>query len=99
MRTFGKSILAIYVARRPRAFARNLVAAYNLNDVHGIYPIERLSEAALCRSTEALRDRVVLADGRTHAGGLTKLEPSEMARIMVPPPAWLEADEPWSRPA
>ncbi len=92
-------ILATYMARRPPAFVRNLAAAHNLNNVHGIYPIEPLSEAALCRLTEALRDRAVLADGRTYAGGLTKFEPSEMARIMVPPPSWLEADEPWPRSA
>ncbi len=92
-------ILATYMARRPSAFVRNLAAVHNLNNVHGIYPIEPLSEAALCRLTEALRDRAVLADGRTYAGGLTKFEPSEMARIMVPPPSWLEADEPWPRSA
>lgn len=92
-------ILATYMARRPPAFVRNLAAVHNLNNVHGIYPIEPLSEAALCRLTEALRDRAVLADGRTYAGGLTKFEPSEMARIMVPPPSWLEADEPWPRSA
>lgn len=88
-------LLATYMARRPPAFVRNLAAAHNLNNVHGIYPIEPLSEAALCRLTEALRDRAVLTGGRTYAGGLTKFEPSEMARIMVPPPSWLEADEPW----
>lgn len=92
-------LLATYMARRPPAFVRNLAAAHNLNNVHGIYPIEPLSEAALCRLTEVLRDRAVLADGRTYAGGLTKFEPSEMARIMVPPPSWLEAGEPWPRSA
>lgn len=92
-------LLATYMARRPPAFVRNLAAVHNLNNVHGIYPIEPLSEAALCRLTEALRDRAALTDGRTYAGGLTKFEPSEMARIMVPPPSWLEADEPWPRSA
>ncbi len=88
-------ILATYMARRPPAFVRNLVKAHNLNNVHGIYPAASLSETALCNLTKALRDHATLSGGRTYAGGLTKFEPSEMERIMVPPPAWLESDEPW----
>ena len=88
-------ILATYMARRPPAFVRNLAGAKNLNTVHGIYPFESLSESALCRLTKLLRDGASLTGGRTYAGGLTKFEPSEMAQIMVPPPSWLESDEPW----
>ena len=88
-------ILATYMARRPPAFVRNLVKAHNLNNVHGIYPVVSLSETALCNLTKALCGRATLSGGRTYAGGLTKFEPSEMERIMVPPPAWLESDEPW----
>ena len=88
-------ILATYMARRPPTFVRNVVAARNLNTVHGIYPIEPLSGEALCRLTKSLRERASLAGGRTYAGGLTKFEPSEMAQIMVPPPGWLESGEPW----
>ena len=88
-------ILATYMARRPPTFVRNVVAARNLNTVHGIYPIEPLSGEALCRLTKSLRERASLAGGRTYAGGLTKFEPSEMAQIMVPPPSWLESGEPW----
>ena len=88
-------ILATYMARRPPTFVRNVVAARNLNTVHGIYPIEPLSDEALCRLTKSLRERASLAGGRTYAGGLTKFEPSEMAQIMVPPPGWLESGEPW----
>ena len=88
-------VLATYMARRPPAFVRNLAAAKNLNTVHGIYPREPLSDLALCRLTKVLRDRASLTGGRTYAGGLTKFEPSEMAQIMVPPPNWLESDEPW----
>lgn len=88
-------ILATYMARRPPAFVRNLAAVANLNTVHGIYPLQPLSDFGLCRLTNALRDGTSLTGGRTYAGGLTKFEPSEMARIMVPPPNWLESDEPW----
>ncbi len=88
-------ILATYMARRPPAFVRNLAAVANLNTVHGVYPVQPLSDLALCRLTKALRDGASLTGGRTYAGGLTKFEPSEMARIMVPPPNWLELNEPW----
>lgn len=88
-------VLATYMARRPPAFVLNLASARNLNTVHGIYPAERLSAAALSNLSRALRDRSTLAGGRTYAGGLTKFEPSEMERIMVPPPTWLESGEPW----
>lgn len=88
-------ILATYMARRPPTFVRNLAAARNLNTVHGIYPIEPLSNDALCRLTKSLRECATLAGGRMYAGGLTKFEPSEMAQIRVPPPNWLESDEPW----
>ena len=92
-------ILATYMARRPPAFVRNLAEAHNLNNVHGIYPSVSLSELALCNLAKALRDQAELSGGRTYACGLTKFEPSEMEQIMVPPPSWLEADEPWSRSA
>ena len=88
-------ILATYMARRPPTFVRNLAAAGNLNTVHGIYPVEPMSEAALSALTMVLRERATLTGGRTYAGGLTKFEPSEMEQIKVPPPSWLEMGEPW----
>lgn len=86
-------ILATYMARRPPTFVRNLVGARNLNNVHGLYPVEPLSDAALCRLAGVLRNRASLTGGRTYAGGLAKFEPKEMEQIMVPPPSWLESDE------
>ena len=88
-------ILATYMARRPPTFVRNLAAARNLNTVHGIYPVEPLTDLALCRLTRALREVSSLRGGRTYAGGLTKFEPSEMEQIKVPPPSWLASTEPW----
>ncbi len=87
-------ILATYMARRPPTFVRNLAEARNLNAVHGIYPVEPMSSAALCRLASALRERASLTGGRTYAGGLAKFEPREMEQIMVPPLSWLESDEP-----
>ena len=79
-------LLATYMARRPPAFVRNRVAARNLNIAHGIYPRQPLSEAAL----EALRIALTQAGsqhvGRIYAGGLTKFEPREMQRLLVPRP-------------
>ena len=87
-------ILATYMARRPPTFVRNLAEACNLNAVHGLHPVEPMSPAALCRLASVLRARASLTGGRTYAGGLAKFEPKEMEQIMVPPPAWLESDEP-----
>ncbi|MCY3948888.1 MAG: N-6 DNA methylase [Acidimicrobiaceae bacterium] len=87
-------ILATYMARRPPAFVRNVVGARNLNNVHGLYPVELLPDAALCRLVSALRDQASMRGGRAYAGGLVKFEPREMERIMVPPPSWLDSDEP-----
>ena len=85
-------ILATYMARRPPTFVRNIVGARNLNNVHGLYPVEPLSDAALCRLTSVLRARASVTGGRTYAGGLTKFEPKEMEQIMIPPARWLESD-------
>ena len=82
-------ILATYMARRPPTFVRNLSSAHNVNVVHGIYPREAMSAAALDALAAALRIAAPAAEGRTYAGGLVKFEPSEMARILVPGPAVL----------
>jgi len=87
-------ILATYMARRPPAFVRNVVGARNLNNVHGLYPVEPLSDVALCRLVSALRAQASMRGGRAYAGGLVKFEPREMEQIMVPPPSWLDSDEP-----
>lgn len=77
-------ILATYMARRPPAFVRNLVAARHINIAHGLYPREPLPRRALDRLAAALRSSISVAQGRTYAGGLTKFEPREMERLPVP---------------
>lgn len=79
-------ILATYMARRPPAFVRNRVRARYLNIAHGLYPREPLSEECLDALASYLSSSVRLGEGRTYAGGLTKFEPKEMERIMVPAP-------------
>ena len=84
-------ILATYMARRPPAFVRNLAGARHVNIAHGLYPREPLPPAALDGLAAYLRRSVTPGQGRTYAGGLTKFEPGEMERLLVPVPALLPA--------
>jgi methylase of polypeptide subunit release factors len=77
-------ILATYMARRPPAFVRNTASARHLNIAHGLYPRTALSETVLTNLIEYLCKAVTLSEGRTYAGGLTKFEPREMERILIP---------------
>jgi hypothetical protein len=79
-------ILATYMARRPPAFVRNLAGARHINIAHGLYPRERFSKAVLDGVAEYLSRATTKADGRTYAGGLTKFEPKEMERLLIPRP-------------
>lgn len=82
-------ILATYMARRPPAFVRNLAGARHINIAHGLYPREPMPESAICRLARFLSSETSLSEGRTYAGGLTKFEPREMERLMVPSPELL----------
>ena len=77
-------ILATYMARRPPAFVRNLAGARHINIAHGLYPREPMTSAALDALAQYLAGATSVADGRTYAGGLTKFEPKEMERLLVP---------------
>lgn len=77
-------ILASYMARRPPAFVRNLADARHINIAHGIYPRELLSDVTLNKLAAYLGCSVGIESGRTYAGGLTKFEPKEMERLLVP---------------
>ncbi|HUH06026.1 MAG TPA: N-6 DNA methylase [Kofleriaceae bacterium] len=79
-------ILATYMARRPPAFVRNLAGARHINIAHGLYPRDPLSGACLDALAAHLSRSVSTDDGRTYAGGLTKFEPKEMERLLVPRP-------------
>ncbi len=83
-------ILATYMARRPPAFVRNLAGARHINIAHGLYPREPMSAARLDALARYLSSSVSTDDGRTYAGGLTKFEPREMERLLVPTPAALD---------
>lgn len=77
-------ILATYMARRPPAFVRNVVGARHINIAHGLYPREPMSDLLLESLANSLRTGVSLNEGRTYAGGLTKFEPREMERLLIP---------------
>jgi len=77
-------ILATYMARRPPAFVRNAAGVRHINIAHGLYPVEPMTEAQLDALVRYLAGSVDLADGRTYSGGLTKFEPREMERLLVP---------------
>ncbi|MBK9945402.1 MAG: N-6 DNA methylase [Kouleothrix sp.] len=79
-------ILATYMARRPPVFVRNRADARHINIAHGLYPRETLSETVLHNLAIFLSSSVSTNNGRTYAGGLTKFEPREMERLMVPLP-------------
>jgi adenine-specific DNA-methyltransferase len=82
-------ILATYMARRPPAFVRNRVEARHINIAHGLYPREAFPERVVAGLCAYLNSSILQADGRTYAGGLTKFEPREMERLLVPSPALL----------
>jgi hypothetical protein len=77
-------ILASYMARRPPAFVHNRAGARHINIAHGLYPREPFEDVILRNLVEYLSTATSTRDGRTYAGGLTKFEPGEMERILVP---------------
>lgn len=83
-------ILATYMARKPPMFVRNIAEARHINIAHGLYPRDVLSEKTLSTLAGFLSRSVSVTQGRTYAGGLTKFEPREMERLMVPMPEMLE---------
>ena len=72
------------MARRPPAFVRNPAEARHINIAHGLYPRVDLSPVALDALAQHLRTMVGIGSGRTYSGGLTKFEPKEMERLLVP---------------
>lgn len=82
-------ILTTYMARRPPAFVRNLADARHINIAHGIYPRDAMNDTMLSALVQYLSKTVTQAEGRTYSGGLTKFEPKEVERLLVPEPSML----------
>jgi hypothetical protein len=72
------------MARRPPAFVRNLCEARHINVAHGLYPREPLADEVLDALASWLTANVGIEGGRTYAGGLTKYEPRELERVLIP---------------
>jgi adenine-specific DNA-methyltransferase len=84
-------IIATYMARRPPAFVVNKAEARHINIAHGLYPRVPLTLGQKASLVNFLQGNVSQASGRTYAGGLTKFEPREMERLVVPRPEMLGA--------
>jgi hypothetical protein len=84
-------IISTYMARRAPAFALNKADARHINIAHGLYPRDSMSRLAKETLVKYLQSNVSQHSGRTYAGGLTKFEPREMERLIVPGPAMLSA--------
>lgn len=84
-------IISTYMARRPPGFAINQADARHINIAHGLYPRDTMSEALKKTLVDYLQSNISQRSGRTYAGGLTKFEPREMERLIVPGPALLAA--------
>jgi adenine-specific DNA-methyltransferase len=77
-------ILCTYMARRAPTFVRNIAGARHINIAHGLYPRTPMTAAELDAYAAFLRENVCKSQGRTYAGGLTKFEPKEIERLLVP---------------
>lgn len=84
-------IISTYMARRPPAFVINKADARHINVAHGLYPREKLPENVKRALVDYLQKNISQRSGRTYAGGLTKFEPREMERLIVPGPSLLAA--------
>ena len=60
-----------------------------INIAHGLYPRDPMTERARTTLVQFLQANISQRSGRTYAGGLTKFEPREMERLIVPSPAML----------
>lgn len=78
-------ILCTYMARRPPQFTLNAVKARHINVAHGLYPLQPIDQRTLEKLVAWLNSNTHVASGRTYAGGLTKFEPKEVARLRMPP--------------
>lgn len=77
-------IVMTYMGRRAPVFAINKAQAQLINVAHGLYPRRDFTEDQFVRLVAWLNENVSREGGRVYAGGLTKFEPSEAMRILIP---------------
>ncbi len=73
-----------YMGRRPPVFRPNPQRLSYLNIAHGLYPREPITAGRLRRVLDHMNRSTDLYSGRVYGGGLTKFEPSDVARLRVP---------------
>lgn len=84
MKDIAPQIVVTYMGRRPPVFAINTAGARIINVAHGLYPRVKLPDTSVERLVMWLNSNVSQDSGRVYAGGLTKFEPSEVARLKIP---------------
>ena len=77
-----------YMGRRPPVFQPNPYRVSYLNIAHGLYPRIPISTTDLQRVLNHLNTSTGLYSGRVYGGGLAKFEPSDVARLRLPPSIW-----------
>lgn len=77
-----------YMGRRPPVFQPNPHRVSYLNIAHGLYPRIPISPTDLQRVLNHLNTSTGLYSGRVYGGGLAKFEPSDVARLRLPPLIW-----------
>ena len=74
-----------YMGRRPPVFRANPHGVSFLNIAHGLYPRGPMAPDRLRAILTHLNEHTVLGQGRIYGGGLAKFEPSDVARLRLPP--------------
>lgn len=74
-----------YMGRRPPVFRTNPHGATYLNIAHGLYARQAMPAAQLQRVLGHLNSHTRMGAGRMYGGGMAKFEPSDIARLRLPP--------------
>ena len=81
-----------YMGRRAPVFRANPHAVSFLNIAHGLYPRQPLSGQQLRPILDFLNVHTDMRAGRMYGGGMAKFEPSDIARLRIPPAILEPAD-------
>ncbi len=73
-----------YMGRRPPVFRANPQRASFINIAHGLYPRAAMPQPVLDGLLHFLNTTTDPNSGRVYGGGLSKFEPSDVARLRVP---------------
>ena len=76
-----------YMGRRPPVFRANPHSVSFLNIAHGLYARQPLAPQSLRALLDFLNSNTEMRAGRLYGGGMAKFEPSDIARLRVPPAA------------